>query len=457
MATPAERFRTGNYELGTRLVGVYRALDRIRVAKGEVGHIDFDLAPVRYVTLPDGVIKTEEQAEGLLAHYALQADPRTPDGAFMRASVKATLAFLRVARGEPVGYAEYIRETLETHPNQPFRRRIEDKYNLVADLARECGFTYDPDGWSRYLQDAAVRPDTVKLEFRKARQRVIPVLLEELGLDFNPQYRTEVKPVDEPWMFWTKVDRRAGVVLTVNTHSRHESQLYQAKFPPLLAHELGAHGFQGLQIREGVDKGGLNPFYAISKVPGPEQFGNEGLAIVMCNLLPAVYEALGPEGRMEAERYKLATWAYQVVANEAAQAGEVKPEHWQFIQHFVPSEQQDRFERQMRERLEDPVYRSYHPAYSLGSLLLDIAAEVLPIPARKELVQALLETYLTPTQIRRKIEELKSKYIPHGDQEQVVHEISELDEGQPGFDLRNWLAGLLRGKFSVFSRSSIAH
>lgn len=403
-----------NDQQGKLFVDTLRQINKMerkgipRRHRRNAAHIDIDVSPIKIPHVKPE-LKNRDQAEDRLVRIIRNVDATKADGEYLAAHAHATLAYLQALKNpHRFSLADYTEATLGTKLERIPQKQIEAQFQTVDDLLRQIGgFRLTAEGWRQFVEKHRLDPDSIPEKFNQTRLKILPKILETLGLpELKFNYRVEYIKVDKPWVNWASVkraetsDNKMDFLLRVNTHPRVASRLIEGSDEMLPIHEIGCHFVQAEIIRRNINRrNGINPGYGVMTIPGPEQFGAEGMAIASISLF-SLRDTLSDFGLLAFEKRYLDLMVYnnihvQINNETLPPENEVK----QRVMHYLPSETEKSVENALRERRDDLKYRSYHGAYEGGAHYLRQAADRLLERERRFLVRELFDHPMTPNQI----------------------------------------------------------
>lgn len=400
-----------NFQIGRALVKTYRQWDSLeKRKKTDIKVIDIDVAPYHVKTQP--FLDNRRQVEVRLVQIVEALDKTTADGQGLSAKARAALAFLQdLRRGERLPWHEYVEITNGALPIEVPQGTIKRQYDVTRDIFKTLGYNLDPQGWHDFFEKEQLNPLEFEATFNETEQKALPVILEMLKIPVHLKYRTKSEKLDKPWINWITGDR-SGFVLKINNHPSHQNSRFRGNPETLAIHEVGGHIVQASALRRGIDRNIVNPGYGIMTVPGPEQWGAEGIAVTLPYLLHPLLDALSDYGRFALE-YRLLR--YMVEGNALIDLHKNNPptnlELTQRIQHYVPNRTEEGISKFLKEGKTDPIYRSYYRAYEDGSCYFRRIVDELPDSDRSELVRSFYTQPMTPRQIKEWVWQRKSDLL----------------------------------------------
>lgn len=408
--------------IGQDMVDTYRQWDRFeRRWKSGVTVKDFDLSP-RVEKYPPYILNRDDalvRFGEVLNNLPLleKSDAREYLGAKAFSSIAYIIALEKAKRGEePMSLDTYLKATMGIVPQWVLPREKNEQFSKVESLFKELGFSYDPQGWSNFYQTYHLNRKQASEEFSSAQQKLIPVLLDILGDPaLEIPYKTKNVNEDVPWINWTSGDWQKGFLLRINYHARHDHRRVAGTQGMLVFHELGAHLGEAAVLKRNIDNGVINEGYGVTTIPGPEQWGLEGLAVSLPFMAPPLLEKFTGRERLLLQlafelRY-LTLLEYNNVHIELNRSHRRSDlELQEEVKYYLPWEEPVNMAKQFRIRLQDPYNRSYQMAYQDGTRFFRKIAKDLTDVEKNEIMKKLYEMPRTPRQILALVEEVQTRF-----------------------------------------------
>lgn len=409
-----DRFAENN-QVGLEMVQIYRAWDRIETdTETGIKVVDIDVAPLRRHQPLLRVIDREQVAfrfRGLIP----SADQETADGEYLAAKMTSTLTFLRALKGVQFGLNEYTIPTagvvLQPVPTRELdlqRKKVEDIFVSLGPELKDLGF--NAVGWQRFLDREHLNKSEIIESFNRARRKFVPIIMDVLGTNIRPVYRTSFVEDDQPWLNWMAGGRIEGFTLKINTHPRNNSSWYRGNTGKLAVHEILGHLFQAYCWKRNIEDRAINPGYGVTTIPGPEQWGCEGLATTLPFLIPELYQAADPYEQFAIELQYLTELVnnnLNLAVNGPEPVG--RQELRELVREYLPNVSHRQFNKRIRGMIVNPVWRGYYPAYEDGTRYFRKIADQLRPEARIKLLKDhLYSRPMTPRQIKLAVAELRA-------------------------------------------------
>lgn len=444
-----------NFEAGAELVLAYKTWNTSEIQRQKergdgIEIIDFDLVPYSFLkkTLPqrritkiNGECRTREGALDFLRGLGNSFDDSTLDGQFMLSRIIASNEFTRAIQHPNAIFPlnSYLEATLGLEEGSRIGTElisddvIEDRRDGVERLFNDLGYSFDREGWAKFINDNQTTPQSAYAEFKTAEPRLTSIVMETLGLTEIPDYETEFTQENAYWMAWAKGTPERKL-LRLNTHPRVMHRWSAGVAERLILHEICGHMFQASAWQKNVLEGKINPGYGITVIPGPEQWHSEGFADALHRFFPDVFTAMSPAGKFAAE-YSLLT---DMVKRNAHIGANTDPERREQIiariLDVLPSETRETVTVDLLERLKEPRTRAYLIAYG-GSYDHTIYAANLPTYQREQLLLEIYHHPMTPSQIQVRFEQLlAARYRPAVPSPKRIKEVFK---GLVGHNARN--------------------
>ena len=293
------------------------------------------------------------------------------------------------------------------------QRKMGQQHRVVADCFRELGFAYTSEGWRQFRDSYTFDWPVIQASFHQTELKVIPIILENLSSPIYPRYRTEYVSLDEPWINWTSGDR-SEFLLRINQHLSNKGRWLPGVGEYLAIHEIGVHALQASAYRKNIDARRINPGYGGLTIPGPEQWGMEGLAATIPYWIRPLLNSLTDEGRFALEHRLL---QHMVCGNTQIKFNSDNPptneELVEETQLYLPGESEEEIVRRLVRGRDDPKYKAYFWAYWSGSHYFRHTADRLTEKDRIDLLRELYTQPMTPGQIKSWVHQKTAQNIQH--------------------------------------------
>lgn len=323
---------------------------------------------------------------------------------FLRAQLLASQAYLQRLRSKNIPLKDYIEKTMQvTFEALPegILESLRDGSEGLLEKARILGISpLDQQGLNRFrLERAIPREEAVQRLIsngREARGRVGRFIGETFTFNF------EVIPVDKPeyWWVWADTDLVTGAFRFQQNFSGQRAKTWtEGKTEELGAHEVAVHHARMDLRRRQIQRGELSKVFGMTTVHGPEAVVEEGLGLTIAHFVPGMYESFSPEGQFQVDASILRALAYGNLHFKLSENPAMKTKAAiDYIRNYIPWESKDEIERQMHERIEDPLLSTYLYAYSAGAIRFLAYTKTLSPDGRRNFLR---EIYCKPYTIKQ--------------------------------------------------------
>jgi hypothetical protein len=334
-------------------------------------------------------------------------------GEFLLAKLRANEAFFRTEMGEKIPTLQYIKDTQGVDPERIGSERLREQRQRVATLFERLGYgEYNAANINAYRADQKLTPDQVEYLVQFHAERFVTALNEFLGLDrpftfkksLDPQYTVEIDDKDDSWVGWAKGIRNQYILLLNTNEERHADRWTAGKAEQIALHEVAAHFCQMQGWQNSIDSGLLIPALGVTHIHDPEQITSEGIAQTIQYFIPSIgksgdqYSSLTPAGLFETEAEALRQMTYNNVHIFVNSQDTTFKQVADYVRRFCPVEPQGEIKKQIKDRKEHPIKRSYLYAYGYGFVLHRWIASNLTVKGSKELLKFLTTQPTTPKQ-----------------------------------------------------------
>lgn len=392
MAT--ERVSELDREYGERMLHTYRALKTFNMAG-----VDFDFGPRVFSSQHPPITTAEDALEILLELSISGGEPRSPFGDYMRAKARASLVYTQAVSGRFYPLSEYLGRTLGLTAKAPTDSEIDAQREIVIGrFSNLIEKPYNASGWESFFERFHLGGDDLRQAVFQAQATLDPIMGDILGLGPDFQYETDFIAVKDYWLMWSSGEH-GSYLKRVNEHSINQPRWFRGQEEALTSHE-NTHLMQAHLWRRNIMSGQISPGYGITTVPGPEQVGCEGVAVVLPYLIPEIWDRLSEFGKFAVERTYLSHLVYGKAHWDINTTNPNRDEISDFIRFHLPCESQERIDDQLVKRRSSPRHRSYLYAYMEGARWHRRIAEHLPPDLAIELIRKECERPLLFRQLK---------------------------------------------------------
>lgn len=406
MTTELERRPTPEeIRLGQQAIEIYRGwarADKFLDQENGIEVIETDLVDIDFERID---VTSRPDAISQLASLRNQITPGSPFSDYLNSAITSSITLSQAIDGQTFELSDYSRKTIGIEPQPTTKDELDEQQEIRDEEFSAAGFAPTPENYDHHFNRDRISPDEVIREFKEASARLVPIVARTLGLShlLPLEYTQEFVSLDAPWTFHM-THRRGGSKLELNNHPN--VRWVKGRPEELSYHELAGHQLQYLYLRENIENGTLNSAYGVIQAPGPLSWQDEGIACTLPSFIPELYEAMSPIGRFMAQAYHLNRMVMNnlhIMANEGIPTEEIK----KFAKHYLPYETDERLERQIKIRSQNPCHRAYQLTYCDGAPYF--ASEASELGPEKSIV-FLITLYrrpMTPDQVKNLVATLK--------------------------------------------------
>lgn len=386
---------------GERMVRALRGFDRL-----VSGFVDIDVAPQS--SLEPMTYANSKEFVADMADILKNCSNRCSE--YTLAKGVSALYFARALGGERLDIFSYSSQVNGFRPSAIREDVLRQQRGSVEGLLRSNGLSYTSEGWNRLFHDQILDRNGITDIYREVERSFLPKLLDLGGVKLQPKLRIAFVENDEgTWTNWFSADPedKSGYLLQVNMHNDNKVRLFKGNVENLAYHEL-THQAQIVAWKQGVGEGKLDPICGVMTVPGPEQWGSEGLAVAIPKLMKKdVYDNLSLQGKIAAELQVLASCVYQNV-HIWINTGAMSPEQARkYVLKYLPYEDDKRIAIGLDKRTNDPRNRAYLLTYGAGGYIQTRFAVDMEPDSVEQLIVSQLRSPLTARQIEHKAVNLR--------------------------------------------------
>lgn len=411
MATERSQAESNSEELniGHQVIEIYRAWSRIdqyldpvnQIEVIETELVDQDFEQVVVASRNEAIEKLKQVRENISKHPSPLTD-------FLCSNISATCTYIQALGGQAFDLSDYALRTIGIEPKPANIDEIRAQKEKVDEAASQAGIEPTIENYDRHFNQNRLTPDEIRDEFEKSRDQLVPIVAKTLGLSHLLPLAYEEHFIEtDKEAFWAfhSANRRKGAKFEINIapHIRW----VKGRPGELAHHEIAGHLLQQQSWRLNIDAGIINPAYGVIPAPSPESWQSEGVASSLPYLIPELYEALDPIGKFTIETSYLNRLIWNEIhirTNEGVPVQELKD----FFKKFIPYETDDRIEKGIRSRTQNPFARTYQLTYSDGTRYFVRTTRELGPEKSIQLLKALYEKPMTPLQIKNLVSQLKA-------------------------------------------------
>lgn len=362
--------------------------------KSSIKYVDFDLTPPELPDLPEKIkfdlaenpLRRRDQVMQYLYRLRDSFNPRTLDGEFLNAKVESALVRVEAEEGlRPIIFSSYISRSLALPTALDMisllipEEVLDTKKEELSDLSKALGYQFNRRGQQRYQANLSLRnPDTIRTKFYEAEEKLGPIMQRAIGISTKPNYNLRFDDKDEVW-----VARATGNFLgfqqIFNLNSRVAWRMLEGSPERLFAHEILAHMYQADQWRKRVLTGEINPGYAVTTIPGPEQWTCEALGNTLALFIPEIYENFSEYAKYSFQYRLYESWVKRNAIIYANTAPGHKGETKDFLMEYLPTETSESSDRLIDEEfIRNHRNRAYQITYGASYEFSRYANQLIP-------------------------------------------------------------------------------
>lgn len=351
--------------------------------------IDFDL--IRQADEYPGTFKDRSEVKRELGDLINEYKSSSDKDEFILAKLIASQYYLRALLKETISFDEYVYGTMGLKPKLIPSAVLNDHLKIVIDAFKKISYQYNKADLERYEEENRLSRDQIEASFKAFRDKVLPKFINWLDLKIDLKYRVEFVDIDAYWMNWISTDERGEILLRYNLNERQK--WFKGSTEYLVFHEICAHAVQTLSWKQEIAEGRLNPFIGLTTVFSQEQFLLEGIAESLFYFYPS--NPFSNYGLVSLYTDHL-SWLVMNNAHIMANQGGVFDEIIQFVQSYFPTWKEKVISKNLKERTEDPLFRTYQYIYGIALFYHKAIASQLTKEQKREYVLDIYKNVYTP-------------------------------------------------------------
>lgn len=354
--------------------------------------IDFDLVQ-QGKNIPDA-FNSRDDVEKELLQLIDEYNAIPNKNEFISSKLIACKYYLSALQGKKFPFGEYVSNTMGIVPKIISIKVLENQLKTTADTYKTIGYSYEKAGLEKYEHENQLTQKEIELTFKKFRDDILPKVIKWLRLQVELKYKIKFVDIDTYWMNWISTDENGEILLQYNLNNRHK--WFKGSTEYLVFHEICAHALQTLSWKNQIINGGLNPFVGLTTVFSPEQFFLEGIAESLYYFYPSnPFSDYGLASLHTDHLY----WLVMNNAHIMVNSGESINKIVQFIKKYLPTRKEEEIVKNLKERVNDPLFRTYQYIYGIALYYHKLIADKLTNEQRRQYVLDIYQNVYNPKTI----------------------------------------------------------
>lgn len=330
------------------------------------GVIDFNVAESGLTGGPKFESRLEiiQQMERLSAHINSKSEKSKTYRKFLK-KLNAHKAYLSANCGQKFAWADFVEKTQGVTRNFLSTDYLNARAEYIKKEIIGLGMSANANWFSEMTKIEQNIPETdvggyFVESFEKNKSNLIGVL------DQLPEFDVKIDFVKESayWNYW--VDG-TGNQFRLRFNTERGLKYTQSMAEQFVLHELIVHCSQMANWHHLIASKKVANFFGLTTVHSPEQFGMEGVALLLPLMVPDFLTPTNAELiklRVYMEHFKHTVFGnVHIMINEGSSIGECR----EYLNGFLPWWDQKDFENDLRNRSVNPLFSSYQYVYAAGS------------------------------------------------------------------------------------------
>jgi len=365
--------------------------------QNKVNIIDFDL--VQQGPSNPGIFKSRYEVEKELLQIIDEYSSISNKNEFISSKLTACKYYLSALKGKKHPFNEYVSNTMGVIPKTFPKGVLDDQLKITAETYKKNGYSYEKSSLAKFEKENQLSQKQIESTFKKFRNDILPKVIKWLGLQVELTYKIKFVDIDTYWMNWISTDENGDILLQYNLNSRHK--WFRGSTEYLVFHEICAHALQTLSWKKQITLGKLNPFVGLTTVFSPEQFFLEGIAESLFYFYPSnPFSDFGMVSLHTDHLYWLVMNNAHIMANSGTPTNKIIL----FIKKYLPTRNEEEILKNLKERVEDPLFRTYQYIYGIALYYHKQIASRLTNEQRREYVLDIYQNIYNPKKILDKYE-----------------------------------------------------
>ena len=337
--------------------------------------------------------EAEEQLQIIINNY--NALPQRD--IVVKAKLEASLYYLQALMGKQIPFNEYVSKTMGILPRYIPEEVLQQKLSQTKQAYEKVGYTWNKEEIGRFAKENSLSKEQIEEDFIAFRNTYLPQVLAWLDLNVDLKYKVSFVDRDEYWMNWISTDENGEIYLQYNLNKRH--RWLKGSTELLVFHEICSHALQVSSWKEQLQRGSIHPFLGLISVFSSEQFIMEGIAQSLHYFFPR--SLFSDYGLVILQADNL-SWMVWNNAHIMANIGEEKRKIVEFIQSYLPSSSQEAIEKNIQEKTQEPLGRTYQYIYGISLYYHILIANKLSTEQKKHYVLENFRNIYLPKEIIEK-------------------------------------------------------
>ncbi|NNG01468.1 MAG: hypothetical protein HKM93_18925 [Desulfobacteraceae bacterium] len=377
-----------------QILSVYYAWHRFE-AGNQVDIIDFDLLGIgeSFKKTYRNRDEVKQDVIALMETY----DRQTDKNAFVAEKLNAAFHFLCALMGENLQFHDYVAATMGVQPAPIPEKRLRAEKAKAKDGMDRLGYGFSADEFKRLERETIYTEKTEIIDsFRAAEEKAVPLVLGWLGLDIDPDYSIGFDKTDAFWMNFINTDEHGNIRLRFNLHDSVRKKWRKGAPEFYALHEICCHALQSLNWKKRLRQGNIDRISGLTSVFTPEQFISEGIAQTLYYFLPE--NPLSDHG----ELYLHANNLYHMLLNNAhimVNGNQSFEDAFEYISNYLPNLDADFMKKDLHNRANDPLLRTYQYIYGIASYYHQEIAAGLDDKGKRDYVVDIFHNVYSPGEI----------------------------------------------------------
>lgn len=334
---------------------------------------------------------------------AIQHLPGLKNATYLRHKLLGSSTYLRALMGQRFSFHEYLSDTMGIEPEPIALPELQALREQLEHALARFSIPFSENGAAR-LREEMLESDHNRFssELCMGAETWVHRLRSALSLSAAPHFKIEIASVDAYWANWIDGSLADGIRLRINVHPR--ITYYKGAALGYAVHEIGGHALHVLEMNRGRELDRIDSPIMNLTVHSCEAFQMEGLAQSVLELMADPSE-LSPELKLD---QALRAW-HGALLNNAHLSLEGGIAFDKVVNELIqtsPFMQVSRILSDMRDRMKNPLFRSYIHVYN-PSRRLFLTALKLPMSLRIQFLQKMYTMLYTPEQIRIELKRLQ--------------------------------------------------
>jgi len=375
-----------------QLIGFFYKWNRFEKSN-DVDIIDFDL--LQQSKNFSGTFSCREEVACELERIIRTYEALPEKQSTVQAKLEASLYYLRALMGQQISFGEYVANTMGIQPKYIPISALQHQLSLVRQAYKKIGYTWDKKGIAKFEEEHLLSKEEIEMEYATFQKKALPQIIQWLGIDIDINYTITFVDSNEYWMNWIHSDEDGQIHLRCNLNKRHKWFRGVAEFSVL--HEICAHAVQISMWKEQLRRGNIHPFLGLLSVFSAEQFSLEGIAESLSYFYPENLFSDYGLASLQCDNLAWMVWNNaHIMANTTAAPSE-KIAH--FVQRYLPDLSREVIEKNLFEKTQEPLGRTYQYVYGISLYYHLKLAEKLSNEAKKKYIADSCKKIFTPKEI----------------------------------------------------------